>query len=88
MLFVIYSLQQGTNFVYPDRWDAFRDAIPESERGDLMAAYYKRLTSDSPLVRREAANAWATWEINASSLIPPVSEYSVGYHWLDENPSS
>lgn len=65
--------QHGTNFLYPERWEAFRDAIPEAERGDLLAAYHRRLTSDDPSVRLAAAKAWATWERTTSNLIPPVT---------------
>ncbi|RLN71243.1 hypothetical protein BBJ28_00007020 [Nothophytophthora sp. Chile5] len=65
--------QHGTNFLYPDRWEAFRDAIPEDERHDFVAAYHKRLTSEDPAVRVSAAIAWATWERTISNLIPPVS---------------
>jgi proline iminopeptidase len=32
--------------LFPDPFDDFKKAIPESEREDLMGAYYKRLTGD------------------------------------------
>jgi proline iminopeptidase len=32
----------GASFVYPDAWDKYLAPIPEAERGDLVAAYYKR----------------------------------------------
>jgi proline iminopeptidase len=44
--------------------------IPLSERGDMMSAYYRRLTGDDRLVRLEAAKAWSTWEGSTLSLYP------------------
>jgi proline iminopeptidase len=44
--------------------------IPEAERGDMMGAYYRRLTSDDESVRLEAAKAWAIWEGSALKLLP------------------
>lgn len=41
-----------------------------AQRGDLMAAYYKRLTGDDPEVRQAAAKAWSIWEGRTSKLIP------------------
>ena len=67
-----FYYQSGANFIYPDRWEAYRDAIPEGERGDFVLAYHKRLTSDDPNVRIPAALAWTTWEKTTSNLIPPV----------------
>ena len=32
--------------LFPDYFDPFQKAIPKAERGDLIAAYYKRLTGD------------------------------------------
>ncbi|KAF4320381.1 hypothetical protein BBO99_00004004 [Phytophthora kernoviae] len=66
-----FYYQHGSNFIYPDRWEAYRDAIPEEERGDFVKAYHKRLTSDDPKVRIPAALAWTTWEKTTSNLIPP-----------------
>jgi proline iminopeptidase len=66
------AAQHGSSFIYPDRWEAYRDAIPEDERHDFVTAYHKRLTSDDPKVRLPAALAWTTWERTTSNLIPPV----------------
>ena len=68
-----FYYQHGANFIYPDRWEAYRDAIPEEERGNYLMAYHKRLSSDNPEVRIPAALAWTTWEKTTSNLIPPVS---------------
>ncbi|KAA0153634.1 hypothetical protein FNF27_06785 [Cafeteria roenbergensis] len=62
--------QEGASFVYPDAWETYLEAIPEEERGDMMAAYHKRLTSDDPKVQMDAARAWSVWEGMTSKLIP------------------
>ncbi len=61
--------QQGTSYIFPDQWEAYRDAIPEAERGDFVAAYYRRLTSPDAAVRAAAAKAWSTWEGATSKLL-------------------
>ena len=61
--------QEGCSWIFPDQWEAYRDAIPEAERGDFVAAYYKRLTSPDAEVRRAAAVAWSVWEGSTSKLL-------------------
>jgi len=65
--------QDGTSHLFPDAWEKYLAPIPEVERGDLVAAYYKRLTSADPAVRSEAAKAWSTWEGRTSYLLPNAS---------------
>lgn len=60
--------QEGASRIFPDAWEHYLAVIPEEERGDLVRAYYKRLTSDDPQVRVEAARAWSIWEGSTSSL--------------------
>ena len=60
--------QQGADALYPDAWETYLAAIPEAERGDLMSAYHRRLTSDDPDVRIAAARAWSVWEGATSFL--------------------
>lgn len=62
--------QEGANAIFPDAWEGYLQPIPEAERGDLVRAYYRRLTSDDPDVRNEAAQAWSLWEASTSKLIP------------------
>jgi len=62
--------QDGASHIFPDAWEPYYNTIPEAERGDLVAAYYKRLTSDNRDVRLQAARAWSTWEGATSRLIP------------------
>ncbi|MDB5974258.1 MAG: pip [Nevskia sp.] len=61
--------QEGANWIYPDAWEHYLAPIPQSERGDLVAAYHRRLTSENAAVRREAARAWSTWEGATSKLL-------------------
>ncbi|BGP14413.1 hypothetical protein JCM10213v2_002361 [Rhodosporidiobolus nylandii] len=58
----------GTSFIYPEFWDEYVKPIPEEERGDMIAAYYKRLTSSDDAVRAEAGRAWSRWEMATSRL--------------------
>lgn len=62
--------QEGASWIYPDAWEAYRDAIPPDERGDFVGAYYKRLTSADAAVRAAAAKAWSVWEGSTSKLLP------------------
>ena len=60
----------GAAALYPDEWEKFSAPIPENERGDMIAAYYKRLTGNNRAVRIEAARAWSMWEGATVSLLP------------------
>ncbi len=60
--------QQGADALFPDAWDDYLAAIPEVERGDLMSAYHRRLTSTDPAVQVAAARAWSVWEARTSFL--------------------
>lgn len=60
----------GAADIYPDAWAAFVGAMPEAERGDIIAAYYRRLTGSDTAARAGAADAWARWEAQVSSLKP------------------
>ena len=66
---VAWFYQDGASQLFPDAWEAYVDAIPKRERADLLAAYYKRLTSRDQTVRRRAARAWSTWEARTSKLV-------------------
>jgi proline iminopeptidase len=61
--------QEGASHIYPDAWESYKNAIPESERDDYISAYYKRLTSDDKNIRAQAAKAWSVWEGSTSKLI-------------------
>jgi len=67
---IAWFYQDGASRIYPDAWEGFVAPIPESERDDLVGAYYRRLTGDDPAVRLAAARAWSVWEGRTSKLIP------------------
>jgi len=62
--------QEGANAIFPDVWEQYENVVPESERGNMLEAYHRRLTSEDESVRLEAARAWSTWEGSALKLIP------------------
>lgn len=61
--------QEGASQVFPDVWDEYLKVIPENERHDMVTAYYKRLVSEDPAVRLNAAKTWSKWEAATSRLI-------------------
>jgi proline iminopeptidase len=62
--------QFGVSEMFPDKWERFLAPIPEAERGDLMAAYRKRLTGADKKLQVEAARAWSLWEGETITLLP------------------
>lgn len=52
----------GAGRFFPDLWAQFREPIPEAERGDLIAAYHKRLFCDDIGRQGRFAQPWLTWE--------------------------
>ena len=56
--------------IFPEAWANFADTIPEAERGDMVSAYYERLTSSNEIVRMGAAKAWSIWEGSSVTLLP------------------
>jgi proline iminopeptidase len=63
-----YQNPEGAGSLFADRWEPFVKLIPKTERGDMIKAYYKRLTSRSAAVRARAAYAWSVWEGATSHL--------------------
>ena len=62
----LYGLRQ----IFPEAWRAFASYIPEAERGDLLTAYYGRLTNPDPAVHMPAARTWSVYEGSCSTLLP------------------
>jgi len=62
--------QDGASHLFPDAFEPYRDHIPAEEQGNLIEAYYRRLTSDNIDVRRAAAKEWTRWEMATSRLFP------------------
>jgi proline iminopeptidase len=63
-----YQNPNGAAALYPDLWEHYIEPIPPEERGDMMGAYYRRLTSQDPAELSRAAKAWALWEAATSFL--------------------
>lgn len=53
---------QGLGSPAPEAWRRFAAAVPESERGNLLAAYTRRLLSGRPAARQRAARHWLDYE--------------------------
>src|SRR3954465_11660405 len=62
--------QFGVSEMFPDKWERFLAPIPVAERGDMMAAYRKRLTGSDRKVQVECARAWSLWEGETITLLP------------------
>jgi proline iminopeptidase len=62
--------QYGASEIFPDKWAEFLAPIPEGERGDMVAAYHRRLTGDDLAERLAAAKAWSKWEAETVTLLP------------------
>lgn len=58
----------GAGQFWPDVWARFTKGIPEDERGDLIAAYNRRLFSDDLTLETRYARAWAAWENTLASI--------------------
>jgi proline iminopeptidase len=55
---------------FPEAWAAFASHVPAEERGDLLAAYHRRLMHPDPGVHMPAARAWSLYEGSCSTLLP------------------
>jgi proline iminopeptidase len=63
--------QEGASHIYPDAFARYASVIPDGERGDLVAAFHKRLASSDWETRLRAARAWARWEGETISIAGP-----------------
>lgn len=62
--------QEGASRLFPDYWEDFVAPIPPEERGDLMQAFYQRLTGSDQIAQMHAAKAWSCWEGRTATLRP------------------
>jgi proline iminopeptidase len=72
----------GMGRFFPEAWRAFAGHLPASERGDILASYYRRLVHPDPAVHMPAALAWRRYETACSALIPP------GHAAAEEDPQA
>ena len=72
--------QRGASQIFPDYWEDFIHPIPQSQRGNYIAAYYKLLTGNNELARMSAAKSWSLWEAHCATLRP---NHEVVKHFCD-----
>lgn len=80
----------GAGRFFPDLWAQFRDPIPESERGDLIAAYHKRLFSDDLGRQGRYAQPWLMWEnalagLQSTAVSHAPSDYARAFARLENH---
>jgi proline iminopeptidase len=68
--------------IQPELWNEFAGFIPSEERGDLLEAYWKRLTGDDRELALAAAKHWALYETACCTLLPN-KEFTD--HFADDN---
>jgi len=51
--------KEGSNRIFPDYWEKFIEIVPENERDDPVAAYYRRVFSKDIKTRKKYARAWS-----------------------------
>ena len=79
---LLWYYQFGVSEMFPEKWERFLAPIPEDERGDMMAAYRKRLVGDDRQLQVAAARAWSQWEGETITLLP---EPETSDHFLEED---
>lgn len=60
----------GAARFFPEEWAEFTAPIPPEERGDLIAAYYRRLAEGDQAEQLRLARAWVRWETATAALRP------------------
>jgi len=58
----------GAGAFFPELWARFVNAIPADERGDLIAAYHRRLFSGNVMEETRFGRIWANWENALASI--------------------
>jgi proline iminopeptidase len=64
----------GVRWFYPELYDEFVAPIPQAERGDLLAAYARRILNPDPTVYWPAARSWSRFEGRRVYLMPQPEE--------------
>jgi proline iminopeptidase len=67
---ITWFYQSGADAIFPDLFEEYASVIPPEERGDMVKAFYRQLTSEDAAVRLAAAQAWSMWEGRTLKLIP------------------
>ncbi len=79
----VHWLAHETGRFFPAEWARFRDAVPEADRDDLVAAYDRLLNGSSdPATRIQASLDWTAWE---DAILSLEEGYPVPHpRWADE----
>ena len=70
--------QEGASRLFPEPWEQYVNAIPVTERHDLISAFHRRLTSPDEATRLAAAKAWSVWE-GATSFLHVDDEFTASH---------
>jgi proline iminopeptidase len=68
---VRWFYQEGASYVFPDAFERYASVIPADERGDMIAAFHRRLFGSDRAASLQAARAWSRWEGETISLAGP-----------------
>ena len=64
----------GVRWFHPELYDEFVAPIPAAERGDLLAAYCRRILCDDPALYLPAVRSWSRFEGRRVFLLPQPDE--------------
>lgn len=60
----------GLNRIFPDHWEAFLSILPTDQRHNPLQGYHYLLSGEDEVARMKAAENWAMWEAQCSTLLP------------------
>jgi proline iminopeptidase len=60
----------GCRTVFPEAWEKLVAPLSDSERGDVLGTYHRKLTEGSVEEKLKAARAWSQYEGSCSTLMP------------------
>ncbi len=66
----------GARHLYPEAHAAFLNHLAPDERGDVIGAYYQRLTCGDDTIELAAAAAWCGYESKLLTLLPRGAPFS------------
>ena len=80
----------GAGQFFPDLWARFCDPIPVDERGDMIAAYHRRLFSDVSSRQARYALPWLMWEnalagLQSASVSHAPGDYARAFARLENH---
>lgn len=65
----VQYLYNGMDKFFPDAYAEMISNIPESERGNLVAAFYSRLMNPDPAIHMNAARAFTRYDLICATLL-------------------